>query len=93
MTAWIRWKIATPLIGLSVLVLIAAVFGTWAWWSFNGPIYRALSVIICLVAAATFAAALSVGIKPARDVPWLRIGLVGLGILTNFGLAALQDYF
>ncbi|MFE9960505.1 hypothetical protein [Micromonospora sp. NPDC005299] len=93
MTAWTRWKIAIPLTGLSLLMLIPAVFGTWAWWSENSTTYRALSVVICLVTAATVATALSVGIRPARDTPWLRIGLVALGVLATCGLAIVRRSF
>jgi len=93
MTAWTRWKIAIPLTGLSILMLIPAVFGTWAWWAGNSTTYRVLSVIICLVTVVTLAASLSVGIKPTRDVPWLRIGLVALGILAICGLTIVRRSF
>jgi len=93
MTARTHWKIAIPLTGLSILMLIPAVLGTWAWWSENSPTYRALSVVICLVTAATVATSMSVGIKPARNVPWLRIGLVGLGVLATCGLTVLRRSF
>ncbi|WLS44512.1 hypothetical protein Q3V37_24460 [Micromonospora profundi] len=35
-TALLRWKLATPMIGLSLLMAVPAVFGTVTWWSFYG---------------------------------------------------------
>jgi hypothetical protein len=90
MNAWTRWKIAFPLTGLSLLLLVPALFGTWAWWSDYGVAYRALSVVICLVTTAAVGVSVSVGVKPTRDVPWLRIGLVALAILLTCGLAILR---
>ncbi|MFD6712346.1 hypothetical protein AMK25_22385 [Micromonospora sp. TSRI0369] len=91
MSVWKRWRIAFPLLALSLLMFVPAVFGTWAWWSENGTAYRVLSIIICLVVAGCVGVSLSVGIKRTEDVPWLRIGLVALGVLTVCGLAALRD--
>ncbi|MBQ0896519.1 hypothetical protein KBX37_26080 [Micromonospora sp. U56] len=91
MSAWTRWKIAIPLIGLSLLLLVPAVFGAWAWWSENGPAYRTLTVVICLVVAACLGVSVSIGVKPTRDVPWLRIGLVAAGILATCGLAVARN--
>jgi hypothetical protein len=93
MSAWARWKIAIPLIGLSLLLLVPAVFGAWAWWSENGPVYRAMTIAICLFTAACVAISVSIGIKPTRDVPWLRIGLVATGILATCGLAIGRNSF
>ncbi|WP_446216257.1 hypothetical protein [Micromonospora sp. IBHARD004] len=91
MSAWTRWKIAIPLIGLSLLLLVPAVFGAWAWWSENGAGYRALTVVICLVVAACVGLSVSIGVNPTRDVPWLRIGLVAVGILATCGLAVARN--
>jgi hypothetical protein len=91
MSVWTRWKIAFPLLGLSLLLLVPAVFGAWAWWSENGAAYRAVTVLICLVVAGCVGLSLSIGIKPTRDVPWLRIGLVVVGILATCGLAVVRD--
>ncbi|MEU8374732.1 hypothetical protein AB0C22_16630 [Micromonospora sp. NPDC048894] len=91
MSVWKRWRIAFPLLALSLLMFVPAVFGTWAWWSENGTAYRVLSVFICLVVAGCVGVSLSVGIKRAEDVPWLRIGLVALGVLVTCGLAVVRD--
>ncbi|MEV1288742.1 hypothetical protein [Micromonospora sp. NPDC049679] len=93
MSAALRWKLAGPLIGLSLLLAVPAVFGTVAWWSLYGTGYRVLSVIICLVLAAQLAVAVSIGVRPAKDVPWIRIGLVVLGLLLTCGLARLRREF
>ncbi|MEV4629342.1 hypothetical protein AB0J90_24080 [Micromonospora sp. NPDC049523] len=85
-----RWRIALPLIGLSLLLVAPALFGTWAWWSDHGVAFRALSIVICLVVIVNVGVAISIGVRPARDVPWLRIGLVALGILLTCGLAVLR---
>ncbi|MFF5199446.1 hypothetical protein ACFY3B_07525 [Micromonospora parva] len=34
--ALLRWKIAAPLIGLSLLMVVPAWFDTVTWWSFFG---------------------------------------------------------
>ncbi|MFG1674631.1 hypothetical protein [Micromonospora sp. NPDC049282] len=90
MSAWLRWKLAVPLILLSLLMLVPALFGTVMWWPEFGTAYRLLSVAICLVIAAQLGIAVSIGVRPARDVPWLRIGLVLAAILVSCGLAALR---
>ncbi|WP_346535564.1 hypothetical protein [Micromonospora sp. DPT] len=90
MNARIRWRLAVPLIGLSLLMVVPAVFGTWTFWSEFGNTYRALSVVICLALLAQLALAVSVGVRPARDVPWLRIGLMGITFLVACGLAAVR---
>ena len=91
MNAFTRWKIAVPLIGLSLLMLAPALFGAWAWWSEFGAAYRVLSVVICLVIVVQLGVAVSIGVRPTRDVPWLRIGLVAGAILLSCGLAVLRD--
>ncbi|MEU8185518.1 hypothetical protein AB0B86_32625 [Micromonospora sp. NPDC049047] len=91
MSVWTRWKIALPLTGLSLLVFVPAVFGAWAWWSENGTAYRVVTVLICLVVASCVGVSLSIGLKRTEDVPWLRIGLVALGVLATCGLAVARD--
>ncbi|RAO47805.1 hypothetical protein GAR06_01800 [Micromonospora saelicesensis] len=86
----LRLKLATPLIGLSLLMAVPAVFGTVTWWSFYGDGYRVLSVVICLVLTAQLAVAVSIGVRPSRDVPWTRVGLVILGMLFACGLARIR---
>ncbi|MCZ7437727.1 hypothetical protein O7598_15070 [Micromonospora sp. WMMC241] len=88
MSAWFRWKLATPLILLSLLMLVPALFGTVMWWSEFGLAYRLLSIAICLVVVVQLGIAVSIGARPARDVPWLRVGLVLAAILASCGLAA-----
>ncbi|MEU7994732.1 hypothetical protein AB0B83_05265 [Micromonospora sp. NPDC049060] len=90
MDVGLRWKLATPLIGLSLLMVVPAVFGTVAWWSMEGTGYRVLSVVICLVLAAQLVLAVSIGVRPSRDVPWSRVGLIILGMLLACGLALLR---
>ncbi|MEU8329349.1 hypothetical protein [Micromonospora sp. NPDC048839] len=89
-TALLRWKLATPLIGLSLLMVVPAVFGTVNWWSFYGVGYWMLSVFICLVRAAQLAVAVSIGVRPSRDVPWTRVGLVIVGMLVACGLTRIR---
>lgn len=86
-----RWKIAVPLIGLSLLMLVPALIGTFMWWSEFGVTYRVLSISICLVVVAQLAVAVSIGVGSTEGVPWWRIGLVGLAILVSCGLAALRE--
>ncbi|MFE9206223.1 hypothetical protein [Micromonospora sp. NPDC007230] len=91
MSIWTRWKIAIPLLGLSLLLLVPSVFGAWAWWSVSGPAYKAMTVLICLVVAGCVGLSLSIGLKQTRDVPWLRIGLVVVGMLATCGLAIARN--
>ncbi|MFI6163927.1 hypothetical protein ACIA59_28750 [Micromonospora haikouensis] len=90
MNAGMRWRIAVPLIGLSLLMVVPAVFGTWVFWSDFGNTYRALSVVICLALVAQLALAVSIGVRPTRDVPWLRIGLMVVTFLVACGVAAVR---
>ncbi|MEH0972806.1 hypothetical protein V6U77_16940 [Micromonospora sp. CPCC 205546] len=87
----LRWKLATPLIGLTLLMVVPAVFGTIAWWSLEGTGYRVLSVVICLVLTAQLVLAVSIGVRPRSDVLWIRVGLVILGMLLACGLARLRS--
>jgi hypothetical protein len=86
MSAWRRWRIAIPLLDLSLLLFVPAVFGAWAWWSENGAAYRTATVLICLVVAGRIGTSLSIGNRRTDDVPWLRIGLVAAGVLATCGL-------
>ncbi|PMR62117.1 hypothetical protein C1A38_05080 [Verrucosispora sp. ts21] len=90
MNAGTRWKLAVPLIGLSLLMVVPAVGGTWVFWSEFGTTYRALSVVICLALLAQLALAVSIGVRPTRDVPWLRIGLMAVTFLVACGVAAVR---
>lgn len=90
MSAWMRWRIALPLLGLSLLLFIPAVFGAWAWWSEFGTAYRTITVLICLMLATCVGASLSIGIKKREGVPWIHIGVVALGILAACGLTAVR---
>lgn len=90
MNAGMRWKLAVPLIGLSLLMVVPAVYGTWVFWSQFGNTYRSLSVVICLALLAQLGLAVSVGVRPTRDVPWLRIGLMAVTFLVACGVAAVR---
>lgn len=71
-------------------MVVPAVFGTVTWWSFYGVGYRVLSVVICLILTAQLAVAISIGVRPSKDLPWMRIGLVVPGILLTSGLARIR---
>jgi uncharacterized membrane protein len=88
-SAWARWRIAIPLVGLSLVLLVPAVFGAVAWWSLNSTWERALSIVSCLLMTGSLVTAVSIGVRPADDVAWARIGLVLLGILLTCGVAVL----
>ncbi|MEU4383205.1 hypothetical protein [Micromonospora echinofusca] len=90
MNAGMRWRLAVPLIGLSLLMVVPAVYGTWVFWSDFGNTYRSLSVLICLALLVQLALAVSIGVRPTRDVPWLRIGLIAVAFLMACGVAALR---
>ncbi|MGC4857408.1 hypothetical protein ACLQ24_29610 [Micromonospora sp. DT4] len=42
------------------------------------------------ILTAQLAVAVSIGVRPGRDVPWLRVGLAILGILHTCGLARIR---
>ena len=91
MSTWLRWKIAVPLIGLSLLMLVPAVAGTVLWWSEDGIAYRTLSLFICFVAVTQTGVAISIGARPTEDVPWIKIGMVIICIAVTCGLAFLRS--
>ena len=80
MSTRLRWQIALPLIGLSGLIFAAALLGTINLWYIESPAERTLRVAMCLVTTATVVVAVTIGVRPAEDVPWLRIALVFVGI-------------
>lgn len=90
MSVWGRWQLAFPLICLSLMMISAGLVGTITWWFDYGVLYRGLSVVICLILGGSLAVSVSIGVKPARDVPWARIGLVFLGFLVACGVTALR---
>lgn len=90
MNASMRWRLAVPLIGLSLLMVVPAVYGTWVFWSDFGNTYRLLSVVICLALLAQLGLAVSIGVRPTRDVPWPRIGLMAVTFMVACGVAAVR---
>lgn len=90
MNVRMRWRLAVPLICLSLLMVVPAVYGTWVFWSEFGGMYQALSIVICLALVAQLGLAVSIGVRPTRDVPWLRIGLIVLAFLLACGVAAVR---
>ncbi|MGV9764763.1 hypothetical protein [Micromonospora tulbaghiae] len=89
MDARMRWRLAVPLIGLSLLMVVPAIAGTWVWFEF-GNTYRALSVAVCVLLLAQLGLAASIGVRPARDVPWLRIAMIALAFVLACGVAAVR---
>ncbi|WBB88198.1 hypothetical protein O7542_13920 [Micromonospora sp. WMMC264] len=88
--ARMRWRLAVPLIGLSLLMVIPAIAGTWVFWFEFGNTYRALSVVVCVLLLAQLGLAVSIGVRPTRDVPSLRIGLIALAFVLACGVAAVR---
>ncbi|SCF47678.1 hypothetical protein GA0070216_12338 [Micromonospora matsumotoense] len=70
---------------------VPAVYGTWVFWSDFGNTYQALSVVICLVLLAQLGLTVSIGVRPAPDVPWLRLGLIALAFLFACGVAGVHE--
>ncbi|WP_406084870.1 hypothetical protein OHA01_11505 [Micromonospora zamorensis] len=90
MSTSMRWRLAVPLIGLSLLFVVPTIYATWVLWSDFGNTYRSLSVVICLALLAQLTLAVSIGLRPSRDVPWLRIGLIAVMFLVACGVAAVR---
>jgi len=90
MSAWWRWRLAFPLIGLSLLMLTVSLIGMINRWPEASWGYRTMIVATSLSLSWSLVVSVSIGMRPTRDVPWLRIGLVLLGFLLAYGVAALH---
>ncbi|MFI8802827.1 hypothetical protein [Micromonospora chalcea] len=90
MDARMRWRLAVPLIGLSLLMVVPAIAGTWVFWFEFGNTSRALSIAVCVLLLAQLGLAASIGVRPTRDVPWLRIAMIALAFVLACGVAAVR---
>lgn len=83
-----RWRLAVPLIGLSLLIVVPVIVSIWVFWLELGNTYRALSVAVCVLLLAQVGLAASIDVRPTRDVPRLRIGLLALAFVLACRVAA-----
>ncbi|MBF5032983.1 hypothetical protein IRY44_24820 [Micromonospora sp. ANENR4] len=90
MDALMRRRLAVPLIGLSLLMVVPAIAGTWVLWFEFGNTYRALSVAVCVLLLAQLGLAASIGVRPGTGVPWLRIAMIALAFMLACGVAAVR---
>jgi hypothetical protein len=91
MSALTRWRLATPLIILSLLCLGATALGAWAYWSVDSTSERALTAFLGIMFATALAASISIGTdRKVQDVPWLRIGTVILLFVLACGVALVR---
>ncbi|MEU0962636.1 hypothetical protein ACIBSS_30835 [Micromonospora aurantiaca] len=49
-----------------------------------------MSVVVCVLLLAQLGLAASIGVRPARDVPWLRIAMIALAFVLACGVAAVR---
>jgi hypothetical protein len=68
-----RWRIAIPLIGLTLVALIPVVLGAIAWWDLRSSTDRIIT-IAAVVLLLGLAVSVSIGVRRTDDTPWLSIG-------------------
>ena len=91
MSALIRWRLATPLIFLSLMCLTATVIGAWAYWADDTAAERALTVFLGTMFAINLGVGISIGAdRDLRDTPWLRVGAVILFFALACGVALVR---
>jgi hypothetical protein len=90
-SALVRWRLAIPLIVLSLLCLAATVIGAWAYWTVDSAAERALTVFLGVMFAINLAMSISIGTdRRLQDTPWLRVGTVILFFLLGCGVALVR---
>jgi hypothetical protein len=90
-SALIRWRLATPLIFLSLMCLTATVIGAWAYWADDTAPERALTVFLGIMFAINLGVSISIGTdRDLRDTPWLRVGAVILFFALACGVALVR---
>lgn len=87
MSTLTRWRLATPLLLLSLLFLAATLIGAWAYWSLQSTAERAITVLLAVMFATNAGMSISIGTdRSIQDTPWLRIGTIILVFLLGCGM-------
>jgi hypothetical protein len=90
-SALIRWRLAIPLVFLSLICLAATVIGAWAYWAVDSAAERALTVFLAVMFAINVAISVSIGTdRRLQDTPWLRVGTVILFFLLGCGVTLVR---
>jgi hypothetical protein len=91
MTAFMRWRLATPLLLMSLLSLGATLLGAWAYWSVDDAYERFLTVFLAIMFAMNVGMSISIGTdRNLDDTPWLRIGTIILFFVLACGVAIVR---
>jgi lipoprotein signal peptidase len=92
MTPYARWRLAVPLLILSLLCLGATGLGAWLYWSVDDNVERFITVFLALMF--TLNAGMSVSIGTGRNVesiPWLRIAIIIVFFVLACGVTIARD--
>ncbi|HET6262468.1 MAG TPA: hypothetical protein VFG99_09555 [Chloroflexia bacterium] len=88
MSPFMRWRLATPLLLLSLMGLASVVAGAWLFWSLQSYAERALTALLAIIMAMNGALSVSIGTdRRLDDTPWLRIGTIVLLFVLSCGVA------
>lgn len=91
MTAFMRWRLAAPLLLLSLLCLAATLIGAWAYWAVDDAAERAVTIVLAVMYAANVGISTSIGAdRNLNDTPWARIGTIVLVFLLSCGAAIVR---
>lgn len=91
MNPFMRWRLATPLILLSLLGLGSTLTGAWLFWAVQNGAERALTAVLATMMAINVAISVSIGTdRKLDDTPWLRIGAVLLFFALSCGVALVR---
>ena len=84
MSGLTRWRLATPLVILSLLCLSAVILGARLYWSVDGTAERTLTVLAAIMFTANLLLSISIGAdRRIQQTPWVRLGIV----ITLFALS------
>lgn len=91
MNAFMRWRLATPFIVLSGLLLFATGLGAWAFWSQWSGAERAITVFLGVMFGMCLGISISIGAdRKIQDTPWMRMGTVALFIALGCGVTLVR---
>lgn len=91
MNTLMRWRLATPLIILSGLLLFATSLGAWAFWSRWSTAERAITAFLGLMFGICVGISISIGVDPkVQETPWMRMGVVALFIALGCGVTLVR---
>ncbi len=86
-----RWRLATPLLLLSLLCLAATLIGAWAYWAISDTAERTITIFLAVMFALNVGMSVSIGTdRNLEETPWLRIGTIILMFLLACGVSVVR---